>query len=61
MSGLELFESLVQSTGLPPEYASSRLQRLLSEKGFAAESLQVEQVREVLSELLLDVINESAS
>ena len=59
MSGTELFEVLVAHTGLPENYVRSRLTRLISANGGNVDDLTMDQVRDLLSDLLLDVINES--
>lgn len=59
MSGKELFEALVQNTGLPEDYVRARFEKLILEKGHSLESLNMDNVREVLSDLLLDLINQS--
>jgi hypothetical protein len=59
MSGQELFDTLVQNTGLPEEYVRVRLSQLLNEKGLALEALTLEHVRDVLSDLLLDLIQQT--
>lgn len=59
MSGRDLFEVLVTNTGLPENYVRSRLNRLIAERGGEIEDLTMDQVRDLLSDLLLDVINES--
>jgi hypothetical protein len=59
MSGKELFEVLVTNTGLPETYVRSRLSRLIASTGGNVENLTIDQVRDLLSDLLLDVINES--
>lgn len=59
MSGTDLFEVLVNHTGLPENYVRARLSGLIAEKGGRVEDLTMDQVRDLLSDLLLDVINES--
>ncbi len=59
MSGRELFEILVQNSGLPEGYARSRFQKLLADNGASVETLNLDQVREMLADLLQDLINES--
>lgn len=59
MSGQELFEVLVQNTGLPEGYVRERLEKLLAESGTTVESLDLDKVRGLLEDLLLDLINES--
>lgn len=61
MSGRDLFEVLVANTGLPENYVRSRLNGLIVDKGCQVEDLTLDQVRDLLSDLLLDVINESIS
>ncbi len=61
MSGRDLFEVLVTHTGLPETYVRSRLNNLIIEKGGTVEDLNLDQVRDLVSDLLLDVINESLS
>ncbi len=61
MSGQELFEVLIQSSGLPESYARSRFEKLLSDNNVSIENLQLDQVREMLADLLLDLINDSGS
>lgn len=59
MSGRELFETLIKNSGLPEAYVRPRLEKLLVENGWKLETLTVENVRDMLSNLLLDLINES--
>ena len=59
MQGQELFDVLVENTGLPPEYVRRKLDHLLKTTGTPIESLSLEQVRDLLSNLLLDLIAES--
>ncbi len=59
MQGQELFDVLVENTGLPPEYVRRKLDTLLKTTGTPIESLSLEQVRDLLSNLLLDLIKES--
>ena len=59
MSGTELFEVLVANTGLPENYVRARLSKLIASTGGNVEDLTMDQVRDLLSDLLLDVINES--
>lgn len=61
MSGRDLFEVIVHNTGLPQEYVRSRLLGLINEKGGNVEDLNLDQIRDLVSDLLLDVINESLS
>lgn len=59
MSGQELFNTLVTNTGLPEEYVRIRLSQLLSEKGITMDQLNIENMREVLADLLLDLIQQT--
>lgn len=59
MSGRELFETLVTSSGLPEHYVRPRLEKMMADKELVVESLSVDDVREMLSDLLLDLINEA--
>ena len=59
MTGSQLFEVLVQNTGLPESYVRSRLERLVSDNGVDLESLNLDMVWELLADLLLDLIEDS--
>ena len=59
MTGSELFEILVQNTGLPESYVRSRLERLVCENGGSVETVSLDQIRELLSDLLLELIEDS--
>lgn len=59
MSGRELFEALVQNTGLPEEYVRVQFEKLIVDKGLSLEELKLDHVREVLSDLLLELIHQS--
>jgi hypothetical protein len=61
MNGRELFETLVKSTGLPEESTRVRFEKLLTEKGRSLETLNLDDVREMLSDLLLELINEQSA
>jgi hypothetical protein len=58
MVGQELLDTLVENTGLPPDYVRTRLQNMLTEGGTVIEDLDMEKVRTLLADLLLDLINE---
>jgi hypothetical protein len=51
-----LFEKIVKSTGLPEELISQDFLKKISDKGFEKSSLTIDQIRDVLSEYLQDVI-----
>lgn len=59
MNGHELLEALVQNSGLPEQFVRDRLDFLLKQGGLTAESLSMDQVRDLVSNLLLDMINET--
>jgi hypothetical protein len=51
-----LFEKIVKSTGLPEELISQDFLKKISEKGFEKSTLTIDQIRDVLSEYLQDII-----
>jgi len=59
MSGHELFESLVKGTGLPENYVRARFERIIADRGGTIADLQVDQVRNLLADLLLELINDT--
>jgi hypothetical protein len=59
MLGRELFETLVQNTGLPDTYVREKLLALMNQQGARIEDLDIEQVRTLLADFLLELINES--
>lgn len=59
MAGQELLDMLIHSSGLPEYYVRERMEQLISQSGLSAETLSIDQVRDLLSNLLLDMINES--
>jgi len=61
MSGRELFDTLVENTGLPEEYVRVRLSQMLTEKGLTMDELKLDNVREILADLLLDLIEQSSA
>lgn len=61
MSGQELFNTLVQNTGLPEDYVRIRFSQLLNAKGIEMHDLKLDNVREVLADLLLDLIEQTTS
>lgn len=54
-----LFEKLVKNTGLPEELVSQGFLKIIHEKGFEKSSLTLDQIRDVLSEYLQEVILEA--
>lgn len=57
--GALLIDALVQSSGLPEDYTRKKLLALLSEKGLSASDLTLDELRDVLADLLQDVVAES--
>lgn len=47
---------IIESTGLPKDFARSRLETLLHQAGFDPDHATLEQIREVLADLLQDLI-----
>jgi hypothetical protein len=58
MSGHELIDTVVAATGLPEDFAKTELYSLLAQKNLAAETLSLEELREVLADLLQSLILE---
>lgn len=58
MTSAALFEVLVKNTGLPESYVRVRLERLICDNGGDLETLTLEQIRELLSDLLLELIED---
>jgi hypothetical protein len=46
-------------TGLPLEYAQPYLEKIISEKGFNPKEIQLEDLREILSDFMQDVLLET--
>lgn len=61
MDGLGLLRVLIESTGLPPESIEMELQRLITKNGFSADTLTLEQVREMLVGYLQESLIEAKS
>ncbi len=59
MDGLGLLRVLIESTGLPPESIEMELQKLIMKNGFTAETLTLEQVREMLVDYLQSTLIEA--
>lgn len=59
MHGFGLLKVLVEATGLPPEAVERELEKILQSRNLSAENLTVEDVREVLSTYLQDVLVEA--
>ncbi|MBK9293721.1 MAG: hypothetical protein IPM57_04635 [Oligoflexia bacterium] len=54
--GNEVFNSVLEATGLPKELVSRELEGLLAKKGISIKEVTVEDLRGALSEYLRDVI-----
>lgn len=51
-----MLDLIIESTGLPKDYARKRLETLLHEAGFDPDSATLDQIRIVLADLLQDLI-----
>ncbi len=56
MEGLGLLNLLIDATGLPKDALETEIQQILEERGFRAETLTLDQVRDVLSVYLQNVL-----
>ena len=54
--GAKVLEQIVSASGLPNDYAKYRLEKLLHESGFDPDQAGLEEIREVLANLLQDLI-----
>lgn len=59
MEGLRLLRLLIESTGLPPEAVERELNKILAKSNISPEKLTLEDVRELLSSYLQDVLVEA--
>jgi hypothetical protein len=50
---------VIENSGLPEDYAKDRLERLLQESGFDPKNSGIDEIREVLANLLQDLILET--
>jgi hypothetical protein len=57
--GQELLEQLVRSSGLPEDYARQRLLYLIQASGKSIDDITLNDIREMLADLLLDLIHET--
>jgi hypothetical protein len=57
--GESLFEKVVSATGLPEDLVSKELKTLLEKSGHSSESVSLDELREVLANLLQDVLLET--
>jgi hypothetical protein len=58
--GQELLEMLVKSSGLPEEYTRRKLTMMLQAAGKSENDFTLDDVRELLADLLMDLIDESS-
>lgn len=54
---IELIETLIQATGLPPSLIEKELFTLLDKENLAAQTLEMDQLRAVLAKYLRSVIH----
>jgi hypothetical protein len=59
MEGLALVKLLIESTGLPPEAVERELNKILAKGNFQREELTLDDVRELLSLYLQEVLVEA--
>lgn len=58
MQGIILIKTLAQQTGLPSEYIESQLLALIKKRNIAPESIGLNCIREILSDLLMQTFDE---
>lgn len=56
MDGVQMYEEVIASLGLPEEIARSWFIQKLEEKNLKAEDLNLESLRDLASEMILDLI-----
>jgi len=56
MQGHGLIKILIEATGLPTQTVERELGHLIEKRGLSAESLSLDDVRELISAYLLDVM-----
>lgn len=56
MTGKELLDVLVTSSGLPKEFAETQLASLVHQSGLSVDSINIEEVRTLLTDLLQDLV-----
>lgn len=56
----QVAQDVIELSGLPADFAQGELEALLTKKGYSPDTLTLEQLREVLADLLQDLILESA-
>lgn len=60
MFGQELFNVIVKNTGLPEEFVRQKFESLIVENGGSVDNLSLDDVRELLADLMLDLISDTA-
>lgn len=61
MNGEELLNKICEATDLPPGLIKNELYELISQKGFEAQKINLEELRTLLAEYLQDVILKAKS
>ena len=59
MEGLDLLRVLIEATGLPADAVERELTKILARRGLTPETVSLEDVRDVLSTYLQDVLSEA--
>lgn len=59
MTGRRLFDTLIESSGLPTESLKAELERLLSASTTTPDTLSMQQIRDILADYLQDVLPEA--
>jgi hypothetical protein len=54
--GAKILDQVIGASGLPEDYARGRLEKLLHESGFDPDQAGLDEIRDVLSSLLQDLI-----
>ena len=58
---LNLVDVLITQCGLPEQFVRPRLLMLIEQRGIDPDQVSLDQVRDILSDLLLDMINETVA
>ena len=56
MEGDALISILVEATGLPKVWVETELRTLMGRRGFSAENMTLESMREILAEFMQEVL-----
>lgn len=59
MDGVELFNLIIKSTGLPEDAISRWFEKKINQSGYRVESLSTEQVRTILNDVLIEIVSEN--